>query len=237
MDKAVALLGLSLAGCVGGDVWVDLGPDLTSRRDLTVVRDLGPPGDLVSVPDLTGFAPPPDPYKPGTPRLSIGAFYEGGSSEAVPVDNNTSHVYIYPNGNSVVLADDSDDKLEGYQSQSLTVAGGLGWFGLGVHWDKARDLSAWKTLHLALKSSSASMSDVTIGINSPMANPQTSKRSAKSYGYTNDGAWHSIAIPLADFAAGAPALDAKQVAAPLVIVNAGAVKDGDVVRIDDVYFE
>lgn len=224
------------SGCwVGEDVWYDLGaPDMSARIDLAA-PDLVV-ADLTTAPDLYGYATPPDPFKAGTPRLSLGAFYEGGFSTEVPIDNATTHLYIYPSGNSAKIADDPGDKIEAYKSSTATIAGGLGWFGFGIHWDTARDVGAYKALHLALKSTT--IADVFIGMNSPQANPQTAKVSAKSYGFTNDGQWHLLTIPIADLAKATPnPLDAARVVAPLVITNAGAVKDGDQIKIDDVYIE
>lgn len=234
----VAACSLGASPCVGEDVNVDLGPpDLAPRVDLAM-PDLAPPGDLTVLPDLLGYQAPPDPFQPGTPRLGIGAFYEGGASETVAIDNTTSHLYIYPSGNTLTVSDDKDVKAEGYVSQRCQVSGGLGWFGMGVHWDAARDLTKWRTLHIALRSSAATMNDVVIGMNSPMQNPETAKLNAKNYGYTNDGAFHHLAIPLSDFAGVSPgALKATQVMAPLVLLNAGLVKDGDLLWVDDVYFE
>lgn len=234
----VAVLSLGASPCVGEDVIVDLGPpDLSPRVDLAM-PDLVPPGDMAMLPDLLGFQPPPDPFQPGTPRLSIGAFYEGGATETVALDNTTTHLYIYPNGNTLTVVDDKDSKAEGYVSQRLQVSGGLGWFGMGVHWDTGRDLGMWRTLHLALRSSAETMGDVIIGMNSPMANPQTAKLSARNYGYKNDGQFHHLAIPLSDFAGVTPGgLVKAQVMAPLVLLNAGMVKDGDQLWLDDVYLE
>ena len=228
---------LGLFGCVGGDVTYDVGPvdAAVGHRDFTVLT--GPPPDLTVLPDLYGFLVPADAYAPGTPRLSLGIFYDGGFSELIAIDNSTANFYVY-SGTLGTIDSDRSDKAEGYFSSVLKVAGGLGWFGCGVQWTAAHDLSAYKALHLALKSQSASMADVSIGMNSPTMASQTTKLSARNYGYKNDGAWHTLTIPLADFAKAAPStFDPKRIGAPLIITNAAAVQNGDVVRIDDVYLE
>jgi hypothetical protein len=239
MRAGMVVVALGLSGCVGGDLIVggDLGvADLSQKLDF-VRGQGGELPDLAVLPDLVGYQPPADPYKEGTPRLSIGLFYEGGFSSQVALGDGSSF-YVYPAGETLDIKSDSADKVEGYTSSALNVAGGLGWFGCGVQWTDPHDLSAYKALHLALKSSSSSMTDVVIGMNSPTMASPTAKLGARAYGYTNDGAWHSISIPLADFAKASPnSIDPKRVGAPLVLLNAGAVKNGDQVKVDDVYFE
>ena len=39
----------------------------------------------------------PDPYVEGNQRLSIGGFYEGGSSENIEINQENTHLYLYEN--------------------------------------------------------------------------------------------------------------------------------------------
>jgi len=169
--------------------------------------------------------PGPNPYQPGQRRLSVGAFYEGGASDVIPVDNMASNLYVY--SDTVTLLPDPDH-IEGKTSTRATHAGQT-WWGFGVHWMMARDLSSWTTLHVSLKSSDAAFAAVDVGMNN--ANPVFVH--APDYGYANDDAWHSLAIPVADFAAAG--LDVTQVAAPFVL-SGGAGSGGEKLLIDDVYF-
>jgi len=173
--------------------------------------------------------PGPHPYQPGDKRLSIGAFYEGAYSDQVPLDNLTSHLYVYQDAmvNTASLADDKD-RVEGLVSTKIVHAG-RAWWGLGVHWDTPRDLSQWKTLYVSLKSADQTFSSVKIGMNNQ--NPFFVE--AGKYGYAADGAWHSLAIPVADFVTAG--LDVTQVAAPFVLSGASGT-GGAALKVDDVYF-
>jgi len=169
--------------------------------------------------------PGPNPYQPGQRRLSIGAFYEGGASDVVPVDNMASNLYVYSD-TETLLAD--PDHIEGKTSTRATHAG-MTWWGFGVHWMTTRDLGAWTHLHVSLKSHDEAFAAVDIGMNN--ANPVFVH--AASYGWANDDAWHSLTIPVADFVAGG--LDVTQVAAPFVLTG-GAGSGGEKLLVDDVYF-
>lgn len=169
--------------------------------------------------------PGPMPYQPGERRLSIGAFYEGGASDVVPVDNMTSNLYVY--SETVTLLPDADH-IEGKTATRVTHAG-MTWWGLGVHWMTPRDLSSWTTLYVSLRSHDAAFAMVDIGMNN--ANPVFVH--AADYGFAADDAWHTLRIPLADFVAAG--LDATQVAAPFVL-GGGAGQGGEQLKVDDVYF-
>jgi len=169
--------------------------------------------------------PGPNPYQPGQRRLSIGAFYEGGASDVIAVDNMASNLYVY--SDTVTLLPDSDH-IEGKSSTRATHAG-MTWWGFGVHWMTPRDLGTWTKLHVSLESSDATFAMVDIGLNN--ANPVFVHLAC--YGYASDGNWHSLVIPLADFVAAG--LDLTQVAAPFVLTG-GAGSGGEKLLVDDVYF-
>jgi hypothetical protein len=169
--------------------------------------------------------PGPMPWQPGQRRLSIGAFYESGASDVVPVDNMASNLYVY--SDTVTLLPDPDH-IEGKTATRATHAG-LTWWGFGVHWMTPRDLGTWTKMHVSLKSHDAAFATLDVGMNN--ANPVFVH--APSYGYANDDQWHSLTIPLADFVAGG--LDATQVAAPFVL-SGGPGSGGEKLQVDDVYF-
>lgn len=169
--------------------------------------------------------PGPNPYQPGQKRLSIGAFYEGGASDVVAIDNMASNLYVY--SDTVTLLPDSDH-IEGKTATRVTHAG-LTWWGFGVHWMTPRDLSSWKTLHVSLKSSAAAFAAVDVGLNN--ANPVFVHLA--DHGWANDGSWHSLAIPVADFVTAG--LDVTMVAAPFVLTG-GMGSGGETMLVDDVYF-
>jgi hypothetical protein len=177
--------------------------------------------------------PGPNPYVPGTKRLSLGAFYEGDYSDVIVIDNVTTHLFIYgvgmPQANTASLLT-SPDRVEGLQSTQV-VDLGLGFVGFGINWDipaGVHDLSAWTKMHVSLKSKDSAYATLQIGMNAMAVFLDPTK-----YGYINDGNWHSIIIPLADYVAGG--IDLKTVDAPFVF-SAGAGTTGDTLLLDDFYY-
>ena len=197
-------------------------------------EDTGTPAtDTGSGPDVD-FYPGTEPFTEGMERLSIGAFYEGASSERIEVDDTTTHYYIYndefTNQVTYETYPDTTDRLEGYLSDVIVHAGG-DWWGGGIHWDTATDLSAWDSLHLSLKSSAAGFGGTDVAMQG--SGGTEGKLSLSNYGFATDGEWHSITLPPADFAA--TGLDLTAVTAPFVLVAEGGAS-GDELRLDEVYF-
>jgi len=164
-----------------------------------------------------------DPWEPGEARLSFGLFYEGGASETLVVDDVTRHYYIW---DSTYQQAPTLDRIEGMQADELILEG-VGWWGGGIAWDVPEDLSAWTTLHLALKSSDSALSTFDVVIGSGMTEAAVS---VADHGFVADGSWHGLSIPLTDFAG----VDFSAVTAPFSLVGAGG-QDGDAVLIDDLY--
>ena len=197
-------------------------------------EDTGTPaGDTGTGPDVD-FYQGSEPFTEGMERLSIGIFYEGPSSELIEVDDTTTHYYIYDDEftNEVTYETypDTEDRLEGYLSDVIVHAGG-DWWGGGVHWDTATDLSSWDLLHLSLKTSDSGFSGTDVAIQS--SGGTEGKLTLSNYGFATDGEWHSLQIPLSDFSASG--LDLTAITAPFVLVAAGGTA-GEELRIDEVYF-
>ncbi len=169
----------------------------------------------------------PDPWQEGEARLSLGVFYEGGSSDALPVDDVTRHYYIYDNTYTQDI--DLIDRVEGYQSDIIVHAGG-DWWGGGVTWDAATDLSSWTTMYVSLSSGSDGFASVELHLTGGGTEASVN---AGDYGYKADGSWHHLSVPLADFAAGGA--DLSSVTGPFVLVG-GAGSSGDELHIDNLYF-
>jgi len=159
----------------------------------------------------------------GQPRLSIGAYYEGGATETVLVDNATTHLYVY---DSTFDSEPTDERVEGTVADKL-VASGVGWIGGGVHWDVPRDLTEWTHLNLSLFSEDAGLGNFTIGMNGGGVENSVS---VSDYGFATDGEWHSLSIPLEDIG-----VDLSSVSVALIML-ADLVEDGEELIIDDVYF-
>ncbi len=165
----------------------------------------------------------PDPYEEGEDRLSLGMFYEGDASEFDPADN----LFIY---SETFTISSSDERVEGYISDIWT-HGSVAWWGGGLHWDEARDISGWETVNIDL------MAPAEGGIGTvdlAMLGGDEGRVSASSHGFAADGVWHHLVIPLADFNAGGADLTA--VTAPLVLVGEASL-EGDQLFIDNLYLE
>ncbi|MFZ4734388.1 MAG: hypothetical protein ACOYM9_00480 [Bradymonadia bacterium] len=143
----------------------------------------------------------PDPWREGEPRFGLGLFYEDGRTEEVVIDDVAAHFYIYENTFTVVAADNG--QREGLSVDQIVHAG-TPWWGGGVHLEAPRDLSAWKTLHVSLRSSDGAFRTVSLGMTSGAeGSPDNASASvdATEYGYENDGRWHDLKIPIADLVA------------------------------------
>ncbi len=163
----------------------------------------------------------------GEERLSLGIFYEGPFTQEVLIDDVSSHFYIYEESFSLIAFD--GDRIEGLSCDLLTHRGGA-WWGGGVHWDEARDLSEWSTLHLSLKSDASSFESLQLAMNN--SDTAQAKLNLSPYGFKTDDAWHSLEIPLADLEQ--QGLDLTQVMAPLVLIGQAGMS-GDRLLIDAVY--
>lgn len=173
------------------------------------------------------FVPEPEPALPeGELRLGIGVFYEGQTTDRVPIDNAQTHFYIFEGTFSTIA--EPNDRVEGAQCDRITHAGGP-WWGGGVHWDTARDLSAYDTLHLSVKSSDPSFASARVGLNGGVEVTVD----LADHGFATDGEWHRLSIPLSVFTAGGADLSA--VTVPLLTLG-DAGEAGDSLLIDGVYF-
>ena len=163
------------------------------------------------------------PLAEGEERLGIGVFYEGETTDIVPINDTTTHFYVYESSFGVAA---SDDRVEGFASDELVLRGNP-WWGGGVHWDAPRDLRGYDTLHVALKTESLGAWELGVkGVREASVD-------VADYGLEADDAWHTLEIPLADFVEGGA--DLSQVSIPLLLVGEGG-EEGDTVAIDDLYF-
>lgn len=195
------------------------------------VPDYSGMAGLLDAGDTSGNLPGPRPYVPGTKRLAFGIFYEGGASDLLAIDDATRHYYVFE---STYSQESSSDRLEGLHSDELTFTGSA-WWGGGLVWDTPVDLSAWKTMYASFESPDPHLDALDLRMLSGAgASPTSIALPASRYGWNNDGTWHSLAVPLADFADAG--VDLTKVRGPFVLggVNAGS---GETLLVDDVYFE
>ncbi len=187
--------------------------------------------------DDVEFLPGPDPFIDGERRLFFGPFYEGGFSDALPIDDVTSFFFVFnAGGNNTLDIINVSDRIEGFGSDAL-IHTGQGFWGISLAFftanpddggvPRAEDLSTWDTLHISLKSSDPTYAEVGIGMAS-LGGEETV--GATNYGYTNDGEWHSIEIPLSDLSA----VDTSEVITPLIISGAGG-SSGETLLVDGFY--
>jgi len=207
---------------------LSIGGAAANEGDFALIDNLYFTDEIVAGPNRgnSSNTTEPDPFEAGDSRLSIGVFYEGSSSELIKIDNTTTHLFIYEN--TLALSKDSDH-IESDSSDRITHKGGS-WWGMGVHWDNARDLTGWMTLHISFRSSDAAFADIDIGMNGAEDDRHVVK--ASNYGYINDGKWHTLAIPTADFIAAG--LDLTAVGSPLSLGGGGGLNT-ETLLIDNVY--
>lgn len=219
ISRALVLLGLlTLAACRPevGD------PDYSTQELFDFDNDEGNNGE-------SEFLDGPDPYVAGETRLSLSAFYEGGASQTIAIDNTTRHFYIYAdefNGASTFVQTAADDRIEGTTADRIALTGNA-WWGGGIHWDSPIDLSEYGTLNISLKSGDDAFDEVDFGMEDAAGG--SGMVGASDYGYTNDGQWHTLSVPLSDFG-----VDLSQVSSPLQLLG-GAGPEGESVLVDNVY--
>lgn len=173
------------------------------------------------------FYPGPVPYEDGDRRLVFGAFYEGDASDFLVVDEVTRHYYIYEG--TYTQTTDVVDRVEGFQSDVIVHAGGP-WWGGGVNWDTTEDLASWTTLHVSLRSSSSTFASVELRV---AGGGTESGVDAAAWGWTADGQWHHVAVPLSAYTDQGTDLGA--VSAPFILVGLTGA-GGEELRVDNLYW-
>lgn len=194
----------------------------------------------VGLRDTTDYAeeslPGPKPYDPGVPRLYLGAFYEGDRSHEILVNDFETHYYVFTidgTGELTYSQETSAERVEGLLSDAIMLEG-TPWWGGGLIYDVSWDLSEWTTMSISLRSTAASFEDIEISVQSePEGALQTHTVLASTYGYSNDGQWHSLRIPLEDFAG----FDSATTRSPLILGRGVSGNVGETLLVDDFYYE
>lgn len=213
---SVLISAIGLAGCNGDDGLTDPPPNYGSDDTSGSVNGIYQAGD--------------DPYEEGELRAGIADFYEGPSSSSIAVDDVDVFFYVWEDTFSAIQ--NFEEPAEGLYSLEW-FSKGRGWWGGGIHHTTGSfDISMYNTLHLAMRSSSAEMADITVGMVSVDSTSDATVQAA-DYGWTADGTWHTIEIPLADFEAAGAALTA--IETPLFLVGENATTEGESIWFDDIY--
>lgn len=232
----------------GGSVAINVIPEadcLDSEGESLVADQRGEPRPGGTMCDVGAFElnpcgiDQPDPWQPGEERLAVGRFYECGRSETISIDGVSSQYYVFvtdpgnPGGTLTYRTGTSEDRLEGGLSDEITLNGTPFWGG-GILWDVPVDLSEWKTMFVGFKASAPSFAsfDLTLGSGTG-EEPAFIALDPTVYGYTNDGEWHFLEIPL-QHAIGL-GWDPSTVRSPFIVGGDGG-DAGDVLLIDNLYF-
>jgi len=204
----VAALPLQLLACRQ----LPDGPNYPDRGTFTDTED----------PNLPG----PTPYVEGDTRLSVGVWYEGGASEAMPLGAGADY-YIY---DATYEESSSDDRVEGFESAQLELTGAGGFFGGGVSWVPGRDLSAWTTMHISFRSDNPIFDDLEVRM---IGGGNDGVVRARTQGFQTDGDWHSLVIPLSDFTL--QGVDLTDVTEPIQLIGP-ATEPQALLFVDDLFF-
>ncbi|MFK7928655.1 MAG: hypothetical protein AB8H79_10745 [Myxococcota bacterium] len=174
----------------------------------------------------SGGLPGDTPYDGSTPRLSFGTFYEGEASDFLIVDDQAVNYFIYQGYSQST----NSDRVEGFVSDELTLTADSWWGGaIQMAEGTTTDLSAWTTLHLAMRSDDESMEDFLLGFGGTGGEVRVSPT---DFGFVADGDWHVLNIPMSSF----DTANLAEATIPLLIIAEGGVA-GTSVQIDDLYLE
>jgi len=214
--RALAIFSvIALVGCRGD-------PGTADYRTHVGVRDTS------GCPDGGDPLPGPDPFQTGDERLDFGIFYEGGSTETLPLSEGRQY-FIFENSYN---QETTDERIAGCTSEAIILRGTPFWGGGIVYAEDQGadpvDLSAWDTMRISFLSRDASFADFEIAVQTDAAEFRVDVR---DYGYENDGEWHNLVIPLTDFTD-----DFSQIRAPLIFTAPGG-EMGDMLLIDNFYYE
>lgn len=168
--------------------------------------------------------PGDDPWDGTSARLAFSAFYEGGATDEIVIDDESIHYYIYENSYRQEV---TSERVEGRVADRITVTSDAFWGG-GVHLDTPQDLSSWTTLHVALRSDDAAMESFQLGM---VGSVGEGRANIVDYGFVADGEWHVLDIPLADVQ---PDPGFGSVSVALLLISAVA-EPGTSLLIDDLY--
>ena len=157
----------------------------------------------------------------------LAVFHEPPCETMFMVDDETRHYYIY---DSTYQHSSSSDAYEGAESALLSASGGS-WWGGGLHSSTPVDMSSYTTMQVALKASNPDFNNVEIRMEAEGQSAAVTVL-ASSYGYTNDGQWHALQIPLSDFVG----LDLNNVTG-LFMLGGGMETSGAELLVDAVFFE
>ncbi len=170
----------------------------------------------------------PTPFVPGTDRLSISIFYEGAYSQILVLDDVQRHFYVYDATFSI--ASENNIVREGLRADAFITAG-TPWWGGGVTWDNPEDLSGWTTMHVSLWSDHEAHNSTQLEIE---GGGITRRLNLSDYGFSADGSWYDLQIPIEDMAEAG--VDTTAITRPFVLAGENAPL-GAMLIVDNLYYE
>ncbi|MFN3202088.1 MAG: hypothetical protein ACE366_27020 [Bradymonadia bacterium] len=201
----------------------------TAMLALTACRGDSGPDDYASqeiIPDA--FLPIDASIVEGEERLNMGLFYEGPAMDQAVIDGTNNFFYVYESTFSLVP--EARDRVEGSASDRLNHGGGP-WWGGGIHWENApRDITRYTNLHISLKSNFASYAGLRMAMQDTAGGRALVTFS--DYGFAADGEWHSMVIPLQDFADAGVDLTTVEIA---IAFDGDAGERGESVLVDGLF--
>ena len=172
--------------------------------------------------------------------MSVGLFYEGGRSETILINTISTDYFVFaidenrPVATRSFAEGTSSDRLEGTSSYEIELIDTPFWGG-GIIWFQPIDLSDWTTMFVGFKSSDPSFAsfELTLQWGAIGEDPLGVALDPRAYGYSNDGEWHFLEIPLQD--AIDRGWDPSTTRSPFIVAAPGGAA-GDVLLIDNLYF-
>jgi len=199
----------------------------------------------VGIQNEAPFIESDNPFEPGTPRIGFG-LTESEVTEDLGENSVSRFLFIFDTagdgtGAFTLELYDSRVRTEGQRSLGMEVLG-QGFWGVGMFWYIGQDISEFSNLYMSVQSSDPTFTNFPIAMQSGLdraIDPTESSIveasvNASNYGWANDGEWHDLVIPLADFAAAG--VDLRSIRSPWLLSGAGGDL-GEVLRVDDVYIE
>ncbi len=195
-------------------------------------------------PDEPEWVEGPVPCEEGQKRFSVGIYFDGcpdaGEVTKLQVNNIEAAYWIYDrNDATYTSANDTEDVHEGKRSHKIIHAG-LSWWGGGVHLVNGSTVSLldYDHLYVSLKSSDDAFADVQLKFAydddyDDEDDGDAVSVQAGSYGYTNDGEWHDLKIPIDDYSGDEVDFGALNV--PFSMTGAGG-EEGAILYIDNLFY-
>lgn len=135
----------------------------------------------------------------------IGDLYTGTkiSEDNMPeVAGSDTKIYLWSSIKMYIITNSEDNPAGGNTYRHFVVSPNVDtWFGWGVHSVPAtfRNMSGFEAGHLKFWMRAKNTSMIKVGIKHGFTTESWMNLEEGKYGYSSDGKWHQVSIPLADF--------------------------------------